>query len=57
MGIFSKARMGGGQVHETNWRVWGVDLVEENGWSWGNGQPTHPTSTRNEPFVSYKGFD
>eukprot|EP00434_Breviolum_minutum_P015276 symbB.v1.2.013461.t1/scaffold951.1/size304340/1 len=23
------ARMGGGQVHETNWRVWGVDLVEE----------------------------
>eukprot|EP00438_Fugacium_kawagutii_P019522 Skav235655 [mRNA] locus=scaffold358:773918:776398:+ [translate_table: standard] len=20
--------MGGGQVHETNWRVWGVDLVE-----------------------------
>jgi len=23
------ARMGGGQVYETNWRVWGVDLVEE----------------------------
>lgn len=23
------ARMGGGQVHETNLRVWGVDLVEE----------------------------
>ena len=23
------ARMGGGQVHETNERVWGVDLVEE----------------------------
>jgi len=23
------ARMGGGQVHETNFRVWGVDLVEE----------------------------
>ena len=49
--------MGGGQVHETNWRVWGVDLVEENGWSWGREQPTHPTPTRNEPFVSYKGFD
>jgi len=23
------ARMGGGQVHETNLRVWGIDLVEE----------------------------
>merc|ERR1712066_1091119 len=23
------ARMGGGPVHETNFRVWGVDLVEE----------------------------
>ncbi|CAK0857421.1 unnamed protein product [Prorocentrum cordatum] len=23
------ARMGGGQVHECNWRTWGVELVEE----------------------------
>eukprot|EP00931_Biecheleriopsis_adriatica_P003090 TRINITY_DN10437_c0_g4_i1.p1 TRINITY_DN10437_c0_g4~~TRINITY_DN10437_c0_g4_i1.p1 ORF type:complete len:628 (+),score=102.92 TRINITY_DN10437_c0_g4_i1:255-1886(+) len=42
------ARMGGGQVHETNLRVWGVDLVEETLFS-AAGIPSRPHIPSKEP--------
>ena len=40
--------MGGGQVHETNWRVWGVDLVEETLFA-ACGIPSRPFIASKEP--------
>eukprot|EP00444_Apocalathium_aciculiferum_P001597 CAMPEP_0183395826 /NCGR_PEP_ID=MMETSP0370-20130417/9595_1 /TAXON_ID=268820 /ORGANISM="Peridinium aciculiferum, Strain PAER-2" /LENGTH=622 /DNA_ID=CAMNT_0025576515 /DNA_START=51 /DNA_END=1919 /DNA_ORIENTATION=+ len=42
------ARMGGGQVHETNLRVWGIDLVEETLFC-GVGIPCRPYIPSREP--------
>jgi len=42
------ARMGGGQVHETNHRVWGVDLVEETLFA-SVGIPSRPHIPSREP--------
>lgn len=42
------ARMGGGQVHETNLRVWGVDLVEETLFS-AAGIPSRPFIPGKDP--------
>ena len=41
--------MGGGQVHETNLRVWGVDLVEETLFA-SAGIPSRPFIKSKEPI-------